>query len=168
MRGAVRGGFFAGLLPTLKIIGQQARGILTAVAKPNASAHVTHALAGCGKSTVLQCLVALHASHHAAALAKEAESKADAGADSPVLVVLLRTRTLRHEFVQALLRSQALAPEQVVFGGRLLDRFLEAGVVDDDVAHFQKIVLATPETRRLLREYEAALAVLLARHEGDV
>ena len=41
-------------------------------------------------------------------------------------------------------------------------------MVDDDVAHFQKIVLAAPEPRRLLRGYEAALAGLLARHEGYV
>ena len=83
-------------------------------------------------------------------------------------MVLLRTRTLRHEFLQALLRNQALAPEHVVFGGRLPERFLEAGVVDDDVAHFQKIVLAAPEPRRLLWSYEAKLAGLLARHEGYV
>ena len=41
-------------------------------------------------------------------------------------------------------------------------------MVDDDVAHFQKIVLATPEPSRLLRECEAALAALLARREGSV
>ena len=141
MRSSVHEGFFEDLPPAWKIVDQQQRGILTAMAKSNAPVHVTHALAGCGKPTVLQCLVALHASHHAAALAREAESEAGAGADSPVLVVLLRTRTLRHEFLQALLRNQALAPEQVVFGGRLPERFLEAGVVDDDVAHFQKICL---------------------------
>ena len=117
MRGAIRDGFFAALPPALTIIDKHQRGILAAIAISSAPVHVIHALAGCGKSTVLQCLVALHASHHAAALAREAESEAGAGAGSSVLVVLLRTRTLRHEFLQALLRSQALAPEQVVFGG---------------------------------------------------
>ena len=48
------------------------------------------------------------------------------------------------------------------------DSFLEAGVVDDDVAHFQKIVLAAPEPSCRLRAYEAALADLLALHEDYV
>ena len=46
----------------------------------------------------------------------------------------------------------------MIFGGRLPDRFLEAGVFDDDAAHFQTIVLSMPEPNRLLLEYEIALA----------
>ena len=79
------------------------------MAVSDAPVHVTHALAGCGNSTVLQCLVALYAARHAAVLESEAGSR--------VLVFVFRTRTLRHEFLQTLLRSQALAPGQVAFGG---------------------------------------------------
>ena len=52
-------GFFEDLPPALKIIDQQQQGILAAMAASHAPVHVTRALAGCGKSTVLQCLVAL-------------------------------------------------------------------------------------------------------------
>ena len=153
-------GFFDELPPALKFIDQQQRDILTRMSVSNAPVHVIHALAGCGKSTVLQCLVALFAAHHAAL--------SDSEAGSQVLVFILRTRTLRHEFLQTLMRNQVLKPEQVIFGGRLPDRFLEAGVLDDDAAHFQKIVLLLPEPSRLLLEYETALAALMARHEDSL
>ena len=48
---------------------------------------------------------------------------------------------------------------------RLLARFLEAGVFDDDAAHFENIVLAMPAPSRLVPVYEAARAALAARHE---
>ena len=75
---------------------------------------------------------------------------------------------MRHEFLQTLLHNRVLLPTQVIFGGRLPDRFLQAGVLDDDASHFQKIVLSMPVPSRLLQEYEAALAVLMARHEDSV
>ena len=52
------------------------------------------------------------------------------------------------------MRNQVLQPWQVVFGG------LEAGVLDDDAAHLQKLVLRAPEPRRRLLEYESARAAL--------
>jgi len=42
-------------------------------------------------------------------------------------------------------------------GGRLPDR-LWAGALDDDAAHFEKIVLAMPEPSRLLPVHEEARA----------
>ena len=66
-------GFLNDLPPALKTIDQQQRGILTAMADSDAPAHVIHVLAGCGKSALLQCLVALFAAHHAA-LGSEAGS----------------------------------------------------------------------------------------------
>ena len=54
MRGAIRDGFFAALPPALKIIDEHQQGILAAIAISSAPVHVTHALAGCGKPTVLQ------------------------------------------------------------------------------------------------------------------
>ena len=102
-------GFFEDLPPALRIIDQQQRGILAAMAVSDAPVHVTHALAGCGKSTVLQCTVALYAKRHARMVDSEAGSQA--------LVLVLRTRTLRHEFLQALLQNKALQPGQVIFGG---------------------------------------------------
>ena len=39
----------------------------------------------------------------------------------------LRTRVLRHEFLQRLLNRLGLQPDQVIFGGRLPDRLQEAG-----------------------------------------
>ena len=89
-------------------------------------------------------------------------------AGSHALVFVLRARTLRRELLQNLMRYQVLQPGQVIFGGRLPDRFLEAGVFDDDAARFQKIVLAMPEPSRLLPVYEAARAALMARHEASV
>ena len=146
------------LPPALRIIDQQQRGLLAAMAVSDALGHVTHALAGCGKSTVLQCLVARYAKRHARMLDSEAGSR--------VLAFVHRTRTLRREFLQTLLHNQALQPGQVIFGGRLADRFLEAGVFDDDAARFQKIVLAMPEPSRLLPVYEEARAALVALHEN--
>ena len=78
------------------------------MAVSDAPVHVTHALAGV-KSTVLQCTVALYAKRHARMVDSEAGSHA--------LVLVLRTRTLRHEFLQALLQTKALQPGQVIFGG---------------------------------------------------
>ena len=162
-------GFFDDLPPALKIIDQQQRDILTAMAESNSPVHVIHALAGCGKSTALQCLVALFAAAHAALLSFEACPAAPSdSAGLEVLVFILRTRTLRREFLQTSLHNDVLQPKQVIFGGRLPDRFLEAGVVDDDAAHFQKIVLSMPEPTRLLLKYETALAALMARHEDSV
>ena len=146
-------GFLDDLPQALQIVDQQQRDILHAMARSNAPVQVIHALAGCGKSTVLQCLVALYAARHA--------TLPDSEAGRQVLLFVLRTRTLRHEFLQTLLHNQVLLPEQVIFGGRLPDRFLQAGVLDDDASHFQKLVLSMPVPSRLLQEYEAALAVFL-------
>ena len=52
-------GFSEDVPPALRIIGQQPRGILAAMTVSDAPVHVTRALAGCGKSAVLQRLVEL-------------------------------------------------------------------------------------------------------------
>ena len=56
-------------------------------------------------------------------------------------MVTLRTRTLRHEFLQGMLHHQVLKCDQVTFGGLLPDRLLAAGCLDDDSAHFEKTIL---------------------------
>ena len=56
----VFGGQWQTHLPTsLRIIDEEQRGILQSIATSESAVHVIHALAGCGKSTVIQCLVAL-------------------------------------------------------------------------------------------------------------
>ena len=162
-------GFFDDLPPALQIIDQEQRDILTAMAASDAPVQVIHALAGSGKSTILQCLVALFAKHHAEQLGLEALGAAPLDSEAgSVLVFILRTRTLRHEFLQTLMHNQVLQPRQVIFGGRLPDRFLEAGVFDDDAAHFQNIVLSMPEPSRLLQAYEIAKTALMAWHEESI
>ena len=155
MHSTFHGGFFEDLPPALRIIDQQQRGILAAMAVSDAPVHVTHALAGCGKSTVLQCLVALYAKRHARVL--------DSEAGSHVLVCVLRVRTLRHELLQALLQNQALQPRQVT-GGRLP----LAGALDDDAAYFEKVGLAMPEPSRHLPVDEEARAAVVALRENIV
>ena len=169
MRKILYDGFFDYLPPALPIIDQEQRDILTAMAASDAPVQVIHALAGSGKSTILQCLVALFAKHHAEQLGLEALGAAPLDSEAgSVLVFILRTRTLRHEFLQTLMHNQVLQPRQVIFGGRLPDRFLEAGVFDDDAAHFQNIVLSMPEPSRLLLAYEIALTALMAWHEESI
>ena len=146
--------------PALQIIDQEQRAILSNIAQSDAPVQIIHALAGCGKSTILQCIVSLYARRHAALDLEAASSK--------VLVLTLRTRTLRHEFLQALLHHQILMPDRVVFGGRLLDRLLEVGVLDDDVAHMERIILAQPGVRATLEEYELSRVALEARHQAVV
>ena len=112
----------------LQIIDAEQRGILRATGAPAAPAHVIHALAGFGKSLLLQCLVAMYAAHHSRLLAKERSAE--------VLLLTLRTRVVRHVFLQGVLHISAMLLEQVIFGGRLPDRLQVAGVLDDDKAHF--------------------------------
>ena len=102
--------FLEGLPAALRISDQQQRGIAAAMAASDVPGHVIHALAGCGKSIVLQWLVALYAARHARMLDSEAGSHA--------LAFVLRARTLRHEFLRTLLRNQTLQPGQVMFGGK--------------------------------------------------
>ncbi|MFM7980415.1 MAG: hypothetical protein ACKPKO_13965, partial [Candidatus Fonsibacter sp.] len=129
------------------------RAILSNIAQSDAPVQIINALAGCGKSTLLQCIISLYAHRHAA-LDLEAAS-------SEVLMLTLRTRTLRHELLQALLHHQILMPGQVTFGGRLPDRLgllpdglLEAGVLDGDVAHFKRFIIALSEVCGPLEDYE--------------
>ena len=152
--------FLVNLPPALQIIDQEQRAILSNIAQSDAPVQIIHALAGCGKSAILQCIVALYARRHAG-LDLEAAS-------SEVLVLTLRTRTLRHEFLQALLHHHILMPDRVIFGGRLPDRLLEAGVLDDDVAHMERIILAQLGVRAPLEEYELSRVALEARHQAVV
>ena len=62
-----------------------------------------------------------------------------------------------------LLHINALRRGQVIFGGRLpehLHSLKEEGVIDDDVAHFENIVLGKPEVQARLREYSAKRVAL--------
>ncbi|MFM7990262.1 MAG: hypothetical protein ACKPKO_64200, partial [Candidatus Fonsibacter sp.] len=54
---------------------------------------------------------------------------------------MLTLRVMRHEFLQGLIDSADLQPEQVFFGGRLPYNFLEAGVLDNDQEHFGYIYI---------------------------
>jgi hypothetical protein len=139
----VFGGDWQTHLPTsLRIIDEEQRGILQSIATSESAVHVIHALAGCGKSTVIQCLVALYAAWHARLSPDEQRSE--------VLMVTLRTRTLRHKFLQGMLHHQVLKCDQVIFGGLLPDRLLAAGCLDDDSAHFEKTILGAPPVHRAL------------------
>ena len=60
---------------------------------------------------------------------------------------------LRHEFLQGFLNRLAWQLGQVIFGGRLPDRLQEAGVLDDDQAHVNNIVLGKPEVNAQLTTY---------------
>ena len=71
---------------------------------------------------------------------------------------------LRHELLQRLLRNAALQLEQVIFCGRLLDRLQEAGVLDDDQAHFRNMVLGKAEVQAQLSNYIAGRGPLEAHH----
>ena len=142
---------------SLQIIDEEQRAILSSICDSTSPVHVIHALAGCGKSTVIQCLVALYAAWH------ERLSPEEQG--SEVLMVTLRTRTLRHEFLQGLLHHMVLKPGQVIFGGLLPDRLLDAGSLDDDVAHFEKVILSAPAVNWALDTSENCRLGLERLHE---
>ncbi|MFM7979566.1 MAG: hypothetical protein ACKPKO_09645, partial [Candidatus Fonsibacter sp.] len=105
----------------LQIIDTEQRDILSAIGTSNAPVHVIHGLAGCGKSMLLQCLVAIYATHHYRL------SAADRGAEA----ITLTLQALRHEFLQGLLHSATVQSEQVLFGGRLPYCLLGTGVLDN-------------------------------------
>ena len=151
-------GFLVDLPPALQMIDQEQRAILSDIARSDSPVQIINALAVCGKSTILQCIISLYASRHAA-LDSEA-------ANTEVLVLTLRARTLRHEFLQALLHHLILSPDHVIFGGRLPDRLLEAGVLDDDVAHFEQIIPAQPEVNGPLDDYTLSRVALEAGHQA--
>ena len=132
MHNILHDGFLEDLPPALRITDQQQRGILAAMAVSDAPVHVIHALVGCGKSTVLHCIVALYAKRHARMV--------DSG-----LVFALRARTRRRELLQALLHNQALQPRQATGSASLWP----AGSTATRRAS-KKIVLAIPEPSRLL------------------
>ncbi|MFM7988671.1 MAG: hypothetical protein ACKPKO_56100 [Candidatus Fonsibacter sp.] len=85
---------------------------------------VVYGLAGYGKQMLLLCLVAMHAAHHSRL------SAAERGAE--YLLLTVRTKVLRHEFLQWLLHKTALQPERVNLGGLLPDNLQEEGVLDSD------------------------------------
>ena len=105
---------------------------------------------------MLYCLVAMYAAHHSRLSAAERGVK--------VLLLTLRTKVLRHEFLQCLLNKGALQPEQVIFGGRLPDRLQQAGVLDDDQEHFRKLVLGKAEVQSQLHTYMSYRVRLKTEH----
>ena len=129
-------GFEHDLPLPLRIIDTEQSEVLLAIGDSTQPVHAIHALAGCGKSVLLHCLVAMYALYHSCLPTAQRNAE--------VLLLTLRTRVLRHEFLQGLLKL-ALQPDQVIFGGRLPDRLQEAGVLYDDQAHFQNTVLGKAE-----------------------
>ncbi|MFM7989663.1 MAG: hypothetical protein ACKPKO_61155, partial [Candidatus Fonsibacter sp.] len=85
----------------------------------------------CGKSTMLQCLVVMCATHHYGLSAADRDAKA----------LLLTLRVLRNEFLQGLLHNATLQPAHVFFGGRLPDNVREAGVLGNDQEHLWNIMI---------------------------
>lgn len=156
LRAVFYDGFEEDLPSSLKIIDEEQRSILRAMASSDASVHVINALAGCGKSTLLQCLIALYASLHAVLDVQVAAQEC--------IMITLRTRTLRHEFLQSLLVRNVLRPHQVIFGGRLPEELCDTGLFDDDVAHFERIILAVPAVTEALRQCETLRARLESQH----
>ncbi|MFM7989179.1 MAG: hypothetical protein ACKPKO_58685, partial [Candidatus Fonsibacter sp.] len=90
-------------------------------------------------------MVAMYAAHHSNL------SVAERGVE--VVLLTLRARVLRHEFLQRLLHKGALQAEQVIFGGSLPDRLQQAGVLDDDQEHFRKLGLGKAEVKAQLHTY---------------
>ncbi|MFM7977821.1 MAG: hypothetical protein ACKPKO_00765, partial [Candidatus Fonsibacter sp.] len=107
--------------------------------------HVINGSAVCRNSMMLQGLFAICATHPSRL--------------SDLLMTLapkpLTLQALRHEFLQGPLHSPSLQLEQVLFGGRLPDSFLEAGVLDHDQAHFWNIMLGKAEAQAHPRDYMA-------------
>ncbi|MFM7986052.1 MAG: hypothetical protein ACKPKO_42735, partial [Candidatus Fonsibacter sp.] len=79
----------------LQIIDAEQRGIRSAIGASNAPVHVIHGLAGCGKSMLLQGLVAIYATHHS----RLSDLLLTAGPEPLTLQVL------RHELLQGLLHN---------------------------------------------------------------
>ncbi|MFM7979231.1 MAG: hypothetical protein ACKPKO_07940, partial [Candidatus Fonsibacter sp.] len=91
----------------LQISDAEQQDILSANGTYNAPVHVIPCLAGYGKPTMLQCMVAIYAAHHYRLSA--------AGRGAKVTLW-----ELRHEFLQGLIHKAAfLQPEILMFGGLL-------------------------------------------------
>ncbi|MFM7977938.1 MAG: hypothetical protein ACKPKO_01370, partial [Candidatus Fonsibacter sp.] len=88
----------------LQIIDSEQRDILSAIGTCNTPVHVIHGLAGCGKSMLLQCLVAIYA----------AQNSRLPDADRNAEALLLTLRVPRHEFLQGLLQNATLQPDRAL------------------------------------------------------
>ncbi|MFM7981288.1 MAG: hypothetical protein ACKPKO_18430, partial [Candidatus Fonsibacter sp.] len=108
----------------LQCVDAEQHDVMDTIRISDMPAHVVHALALCGQSMLLYCVVSMYAAHHSRL------SAAERGVE--VLLLTLRTRVLRHDFLQCLLNKGASQLEQAIFGGRLPDRLQQAGVLDDD------------------------------------
>ncbi|MFM7984989.1 MAG: hypothetical protein ACKPKO_37285, partial [Candidatus Fonsibacter sp.] len=81
-----------------------------------------------------------------------------------VLLLTLRARMLRQEFLQGLLNKGALQSEQVISRGRLPDRLQQAGVLDDDQDHFRKLAFGKARVQSQLNTYITYHAALETEH----
>ena len=87
----------------IDILDEQQAKILEALREANKPCHLVHALAGAGKSWLLQAILAI--------CTKQTRQP------GKFLLVTLRNRPLRHEFLETLLKNKILEPEEVLWGG---------------------------------------------------
>ena len=112
--------------------------VLAAIRASDAPLHLVHALAGTGKSMIMQVILAQY-------VRKTREP-------NRFLLVTLRNRPLRHEFLETLLDNKVLEPKDVLFAGKLPDWLIKAGVTDNDEAHFEKQVMKLGPVEKANRE----------------
>ena len=88
---------------SIRGLDAQQRQVLEALRAQAVPCHLVHALAGTGKSYILQAILAnwVHARQ----------------TNDRYILLTLRNRPLRHEFLETLLANKILQPEQVLWGG---------------------------------------------------
>ena len=126
--------FLENLPKALTCIDKEQAAVIGAIRASDAPLHLVHALAGTGKSMVIQALLAHWVSNTRVA--------------NRFLLVTLRNRPLRHEFLETLLENKVLEPQDVLFAGKLPDWLIERGVTDNDEAHFEKQILKLPQVAK--------------------
>ena len=84
------------------------------------------------------------------------------------LMVALRTRVLRHEFLQGLWKNQARMLCHSIFGNRLRGGLLATGVLDDDISHFAAVALANSDVANTLAAYQECQTTLARTHKAMV
>ena len=92
------------LPPAISTLDEQQAKVLEALREANMPCHLVHALAGTGKSRLLQAILAMW-------------DTARQRHPGKFLLVTLRNRPLRHEFLETLLDDHILKPDEVLWGG---------------------------------------------------
>ena len=119
--------FLFNLPEALNCIDAEQLSVLEAIRASGAPLHLVHALAGTGKSMIMQVILA--------------QWVRKTRKPNRFLLVTLQNRPPRHEFLEALLENKVLAPREVLFAGKLPDWLISEGVTDDDEAHFDEQVM---------------------------